>query len=141
MHLLPMLQEASSQLTPEQQQAMGAAGAVIGGIVFLIWLAVLLVGIISLWKLFTKAGQPGWAAIVPIYNIIVLLQIVGKPVWWIVLLCIPFVNFIIAILLCISLAKSFGKEAGFGIGLAFLGIIFLPILAFGDSKYVGAQAA
>jgi hypothetical protein len=120
---------------------MGAAGAVIGGIVFLIWLAVLLVLIISTWKLFTKAGQPGWASIIPTYNIIVLLQIVGKPAWWIVLLFIPFVNFIIGILLCISLAKSFGKEAGFGIGLAFLGIIFFPILAFGDSKYVGPQAA
>ncbi len=141
MQLLPMLQEASGQLTPEQEQAIGAAGAAIGGIFALIWLAIMVIAIVSMWKIFTKAGKPGWAALIPIYNIIVLLEIVGKPLWWIVLLIIPFVNFVILILLCLGLAKSFGKEAGFGIGLAFLGFIFFPILAFGDAKYVGPQAS
>ena len=93
------------------------------------------------WKIFTKAGKPGWAAIVPIYNIIVMLEIVGRPAWWVVLMLIPFVNFVVAILVSIDLAKSFGKSAGFGIGLAFLGIIFAPILAFGDAEYHGPAAA
>lgn len=136
-----MLQSASSQLTPEQEQAIGAAGAAVGGVIAIIYLAVIVIAVISLWKIFTKAGEPGWAAIVPIYNLIVLIKIVGKPLWWIVLLIIPCVNFIILILLCIELAKAFGKGGGFGIGLAFLSPIFLPILAFGDARYVGTKTA
>lgn len=136
-----MLQSASSQLTPEQEQAIGAAGAAVGGVIAIIYLAVIVIAVISLWKIFTKAGEPGWAAIVPIYNLIVLIKIVGKPLWWIVLLIIPCVNFIILILLCIELAKAFGKGGGFGIGLFFLSPIFLPILAFGDARYVGTKTA
>lgn len=86
---------------------------------------------------FTKAGQPGWAFLIPIYDIIVMLQIVGKPLWWIVLFLIPGVNFVMAIILVFLLAKSFGKGPGFALGLIFLGIIFLPILAFGDARYQG----
>ena len=97
--------------------------------------------IVALWKVFTKAGQPGWASIIPIYNLYVWCKIVGRPWWWILLMLIPFVNFIIAIILCIDMAKSFGKGAGFGIGLALLGIIFLPILGFGSAQYQGAAAA
>jgi hypothetical protein len=107
----------------------------------ILYLAVIVFIIASLWKVYEKADQPGWAAIVPIYNIIVLLQIVGRPLWWIVLLLIPIVNIIIAIIVNIDLAKSFGKEAGFGIGLALLGIIFYPILGFGDAEYEGPAAA
>lgn len=104
-------------------------------------LIITIVMVVALWKIFTKAGQPGWAAIIPIYNVIVLLQIVGRPLWWIVLLFIPVVNFVIAIIMAIDLAKSFGKGAGFGVGLALLNIIFYPILAFGDAKYEGPAAA
>ena len=136
-----MLQSASSQLTPEQEQAIGAAGAAVGGVIAIIYLAVIVISVISLWKIFTKAGEPGWAAIVPIYNLIVLIKIVGKPLWWIVLLIIPCVNFIILILLSLELAKAFGKSGGFGIGLALLSPIFLPILAFGDARYVGTKTA
>jgi Family of unknown function (DUF5684) len=93
--------------------------------------------IIAMWKVFTKAGKPGWASLVPIYNTIVLLEIIGKPVWWFLLLMIPCVNIIIAFIVCIELAKSFGKEAGFGIGLALLGVIFFPILGFGSARYIG----
>jgi len=88
-----------------------------------------------MWKIFTKAGQPGWAAIIPIYNIVVLLQVVKKPVWWILLMLIPLVNFIILILVFVELAKVFGKGAGFGVGLILLGFIFMPMLAFGDAQY------
>jgi hypothetical protein len=106
------------------------------GLVFmLIWLAVVVLVIASLWRVFTKAGEPGWAAIVPIYNLIVVLKIAGKPLWWIVLFLIPLVNFVMLILTTIGLAQNFGKGAGFGLGLAFLAPIFYPILAFGDAEY------
>jgi hypothetical protein len=97
--------------------------------------------IAALWKVFTKAGEPGWAAIVPIYNAIVLLKISGKPLWWIILLFIPFVNFIIGILAALGLSEKFGKGAGFGIGLAFLPFVFYPILGFGSATYVGPKTA
>ena len=87
--------------------------------------------------MFAKANEPGWACIIPIYNIIVLLKITGKPIWWIVLFLIPIVSLVASILICISLAKSFGKSAGYGIGIALLGFIFVPMLGFGDAKYMG----
>ena len=106
-------------------------------IVLLIYLAVIALMIVSLWRVFTKAGQPGWACIVPIYNIIVMLQIADKPLWWIILFFIPIANIIIPIMVNIAIAEKFGKGAGFGIGLSFLGFIFFPILAFGDAQYSG----
>ena len=125
-------------MNEDQYSEAGQKAALIGGAIgALIALFVLLIVVISAWKIFTKAGQPGWAAIVPFYNVIVLLQIVGKPLWWIVLLIIPGVNFVVAIIVMLALAERFGKGAGFGIGLAFLGIIFFPILAFGDARYQG----
>ncbi|MBR9975073.1 MAG: signal peptidase I [Bacteroidetes bacterium] len=100
-------------------------------------LVILAFYVVCLWKVFEKAGQPGWAAIVPIYNIVILLQIVGRPTWWVILMLIPCVNIIIALLVYLDLARVFGKGAGFGVGLFLLGIIFLPILAFGDAEYTG----
>jgi uncharacterized membrane protein YhaH (DUF805 family) len=112
------------------------AGAAAGlGVMAIIYCALLLLVIAALWKIFTKAGKPGWAALIPIYNIIVLLEIAGKPAWWVILFLIPFVNFIVAIIVSIAVAKNFGKGTGFGVGLAFLGFIFGPILAFGDAQY------
>ncbi len=96
--------------------------------------------IASLWIVFTKAGQPGWACLIPIYNLYIMCKIAGKPGWWLLLMLIPFVNFIIAIMLCIALAEKFGKGAGFGVGLALLGVVFFPILAFGDARYQGTPA-
>ena len=98
-------------------------------------LAIVLFMIICMWKVFTKAGKPGWAILVPIYNFIVLLQIAGKPWWWFFLMLIPLVNLIIIIIVYIEIAKAFGYGAGFAIGMLLLGIIFWPILAFGSSKY------
>ena len=109
-------------------------------IAVIVGLAVWVFIIASLWKVFTKAGQPGWACLIPIYNIYIMCKIAGKPGWWLLLMLIPFVNFIIAIMLCIAIAEKFGKGTGFGIGLALLGIIFFPILAFGDARYQGAPA-
>jgi len=96
--------------------------------------------IVAMWKVFTKAGQPGWASLIPIYNVYIWCKIVGRPGWWVILMLIPFVNFIILIILSIDMAKSFGKGVGFGLGLAFLGIIFLPILGFGSAQYQGPSA-
>ncbi|MBE9609108.1 DUF5684 domain-containing protein [Chitinilyticum piscinae] len=107
-------------------------GALIGVIIYL----AIIVGIVAgFWKTYTKAGKPGWASIVPIYNFIVLLEIVKKPLWWIVLLLIPLVNFVALIMIYLELAKKFGKGAGFGIGLVFLPFIFVPMLGFGDAEY------
>jgi hypothetical protein len=101
----------------------------------LLWLAVIVLVVASIWIVFTKAGQPGWACIVPIYNVIVLLQIARKPLWWIILMLIPLVNIVIGILVVIEIAKNFGKSAGFGIGLLVLPFVFYPILAWGDARY------
>ncbi len=118
----------------------GSSGA--GGVVVLIiYLAIIALTIASFWVIFTKAGKPGWAAIVPIYNLIVLLEIAGKPAWWIVLFLIPIVSFIILIIVNIEVAKAFGKGTGFGIGLSFLGVVFYPMLAFGDATYQGTPAS
>lgn len=93
--------------------------------------------IIAMWKVYEKAGKPGWAAIIPIYNMIVLLEIVGKPKWWILLFLIPFVNYVFIIWTYNMLSKSFGKDEAFTVGLVLLNIVFFPILAFGDAEYKG----
>lgn len=99
--------------------------------------------IIAMWKIFTKAGKPGWASIVPIYNVVVMFQIIGLNPWLLLLYLIPVVNFVVAIVFSIMqasrLSKAFGKGTGFALGLFFLNPIFLLILGFGDSKYVGIQ--
>lgn len=89
----------------------------------------------SQWKIFKKAGKKGWASIVPIYNIIVLLEIVKKPVWWLVFLLIPFVNIVFAIWITNLLSIRFGKDEGFTIGLIFLPFIFYPLLGMSKVKY------
>jgi hypothetical protein len=104
-------------------------------ILILIYIALVLFVIVSLWKVFVKAGQPGWGILIPIYNIYLLLQIAGRPGWWLILYLIPFVNLVIGIIVAIDIAKNFGKETIFGVGLFFLGFIFYPILAFGRAEY------
>jgi len=118
--------------------AAGAAGATI---YVIISLAVGLLVVIGMWLIFSKAGKPGWAAIIPLYNIYVLLQVVGRPGWWLILFFIPFVNLIVGILVFVDLAKSFGKSGGYAVGLIFLSFIFIPMLGFGSAKYVGPAAA
>ncbi len=95
-----------------------------------------LLTIVSLWITVQKAGGPGWSQIIPIYNLIVLLQIAGKPVWWILLiLFIPIVNLIFYIMMLHGISTCFGKSAVFTVGLFFLPFVFFPILAFGEAKY------
>lgn len=120
--------------------AGAAAGSAIVFVILLIELALVVLIVAGLWKMFTKAGKPGWAAIVPIYNMIVMLEIIGRPLWWILLLLIPCVNIIFAVIIYIDLAKSFGKDVAWGIGMILLPFIFIPLLGFGDAKYVGPVA-
>jgi hypothetical protein len=111
------------------------SGVAAGVVIFVI--AVAVITIAAMWKVFTKAGEEGWKAIIPIYNYYVLLKIVGRPGWWLLLYFIPVVNLIIAIIVLNDLSKSFGKGVGFTFGLFFLLPIFILILGFGDARYVG----
>ncbi len=107
------------------------------GATMVVSLIILAVTIIAFWKIFTKAGKPGWACIVPIYNLVVEFQIAGMNPWLILLMLVPIANIVVAIMLYINLAKAFGKGTGFAVGLIFLNFIFMLILAFGDAEYVG----
>jgi hypothetical protein len=109
-----------------------------GPVFWICEIAFIVLMVAAMWKMFSKAGQPGWAAIIPIFNTYVLCKVAGRPGWWLILLLIPFVNLIIWIILCIDIAKNFGKGAGFGIGLILLPFIFFPILGFGSAQYQGA---
>jgi len=107
----------------------------------ILWLLLVVIYIISMWVVFDKAGQPGWASIVPIYNMWVLAEIGGKPGWWGLAACfvgfVPFVGWImsliLAIMISIGVAETFGRGVVFGLGLCFLGFIFYPILAFSSN--------
>ena len=103
----------------------------------LIYLAVIVLEIASVWMVFQKAGQQGWASIIPIYNTIVWLRIIGRPWWWLLLFLIPGVNLVLLIIAMLDLAKSFGKSTGFAVGLILLSFIFIPIVGFGDARYLG----
>ena len=110
-------------------------------ILWLLYVAFIVVYLVAAWIVYTKAGEEGWKALIPIYNVWVLLKIVGRPGWWLILFLIPFVNFVIWIIVSIDLAKSFGKGTGFALGLIFFAPIFYMILAFGDATYRGPAAA
>lgn len=116
-------------------QESGGGGGLIFAITSLIALAFILVIIIGNWKLFEKAGQPGWACLIPIYNIYVMLQIAGMGAIWLVAFFLPFLNFIAAIMLCMRLARAFGQSALVGVAMIFLPFIIIPMLAFGDAQY------
>jgi len=108
-----------------------------GPVFWICYSIVIILMIAAIWKVFSKAGQPGWAAIIPIVNLYFLCKVAGRPGWWLILMLIPFVNLIIFIILDIDIAKKFGKGAGFGIGLLLLPFIFFPILGFGSAQYQG----
>jgi uncharacterized membrane protein len=120
-------------LAQQQPQEGGLLPALLGLVFGILVIA-------AMWRIFTKAGRPGWVALIPIYNTIVLLEIVGRPWWWLLLMLIPFVNFVVAFIIYNDLAKSFGKGTGFMLGLVFLSFIFFPILGFGNARYLGPAA-
>jgi hypothetical protein len=134
--------------TGDSAAALGVFGAFFA-VYMIVVLAVAVVGIIGLWKTFVKAGQPGWAAIIPIYNFYILLKVIGRPTWWLALLLLAIVPFVgpialmvVYIVIALDVAKSFGKSPAFGIiALWLFSIVGYLILGFGDAKYVGPAAA
>jgi hypothetical protein len=108
---------------------------------WIVYLAIAVLVIAGWWMMFTKAGEAGWKAIIPIYDFIILLKIVGREWWWVLLWLIPIVGFVVWIIVSLDLAKSFGRGTGFAIGLIFLPFIFAPILGFGSDTYRGPAAS
>ena len=118
------------------------SGAAIIGILLLIMLGMIFVvfvlvalTLLGLWKVFVKAGKPGWGALIPVYNRVALLEMVHMPLWWIVLFMIPVVNIVLYVLLAHRLAVVFGRGWGYAVGLIFLPFIFYPVLGLGDAEY------
>jgi hypothetical protein len=107
----------------------------------LIFVAVGIFMVASIWKVFSKAGEPGWASLIPFYSTYLWIKIAGKPGWWMILLAVPLVNVVMTILISVGIAERFGKSQGYGIGLAFLGFIFYPLLGFGDARYMPQKYA
>lgn len=123
-------------------QDSGNLLAAFSSVMALLFWAVVAIVIIGGWKVFEKAGQPGWAILIPIYNLYVMLRIAGRPGWWLILYLIPLVNLIIMIIVALDIAKAFGQSSAFGFFLLFLfcGIGYL-ILGFGDYRYQGAPVS
>jgi hypothetical protein len=124
--------------------AAGGMAAIFGGIggccCGLIWLALVVAIIAGFWKVFVKAGEPGWAAIVPIYNAIILLKIAGKPIWWIVLMFVPLLNIVILFLVDDAVAKRFGKSTGFAIVMLIFPYVGYPMLGFSKTTVYNPSA-
>ena len=97
----------------------------------------LVVWIAAAWRVYAKAGAPGWTCLIPFYNLVVLLEIAHRPGWWLFLLFLPYVGIIFYVIVLVDVARWFGKGIGFGLGLAFLSPVFFPILGFGSAVYEG----
>jgi hypothetical protein len=131
--------DPSYTTTAATQTAADPVATMIMGVVYLAIIALMLV---AMWKIFVKAGRPGWAALIPIYNAYVMLKIVGRPGWWLLLFIVPFVGFVVSIILAIDTAKVFGRSTVFGVvGLWLFSIVGYAILAFGKDQYHGPAAA
>ncbi len=104
-------------------------------LILFVYFAIIFFQIAAVWIMYNKADMPGWACLVPIYNFYILMKIAGRPGWWLLLLFIPLVDIVVYIIINLDIANNFGKGLAFGIGLIFLPVIFIPILAFGDARY------
>lgn len=118
-----------------------AASVGIGTMVvsYVISLIILILTLVGYWKMFVKAGKPGWASIIPFYNMYCMYDIAWGSGWMFLLTFVPCVNFVITIMMCFKLAKAYGQGTGFGFGLLFFPTIFALILGFGKAEYVGPQ--
>ena len=105
-----------------------------------VWLGLTVMLIVAMWRIFAKAGVPGWVSLIPVYNLVKMLHITGRSGWWILGMFVPFLGVFVAIRLVFDLASAFGRGVGFGFGLLLLAPIFIPILGFGDARYVGRAA-
>lgn len=132
--------DSSYSYSSSGDPAAAAAALVFSLCYMLFMLGFAAIFVAGLWKIFSKAGKPGWAALVPIYNMVVLMQVVGRPAWWVILFFVPGANIIVQIITSLDLAKVFGKGSGYGIGLILLPGIFHVMLGFGKSVYVGTGA-
>ncbi len=144
---MPSFSSIAQAATPFSTLAAAASEVVhldptmIAGIVLAILVAfaigLVLIGLIiaGQWKIYQKAGYPGWTAIVPFYNCVIQLRMTNRPLWWVVLLFVPIVNIVLFVLMTRRTAGVFGKGTGFTLGLIFLPFIFYPILGFGKASY------
>ena len=129
----------------DQNEGLFAVFAFLGafaGIVIVLYSALMILLIVSQWKIFSKAGQPGWACLIPFYNIYVYNKIIKRPGWWMLLYflaIVPIIGLIAVVVIAVMdtqrLSKAFGKGIEYTIGLIFLGFIFYPLLAFGSAEY------
>lgn len=119
-------------------QGAGDGGGIAGALSAIVYLVIIVVVIAGMWKTFEKAGQPGWGALIPIYNTYLLLKIGGNPWWYLLLMLIPLVNILVVAKMSIDVAKGFDQGLGFGLALWLLPFVFFPLLGFGEYEYVGA---
>ncbi len=119
---------------------VASSAGVFAGTWLIIYLIIAIVVLAGIWKTFQKANRPGWAAIIPIYNLYTLVKVAGRDGWWVILYFIPLVNIVIHIIVSVDVAKAFGKSDVFGIfGLWLFSFVGYPMLGFGDATYHGAQ--
>ena len=117
--------------------AAASAGVMLVYSIFVLVIAVLT--LVAMWKIFVKAGKPGWACLIPFYNMYCMYDIAWGNGWLFLLTFITCVGFVFAIIMLFKLAKAFGQGTGFGFGLLFLNTIFVLILGFGKAEYIGPQ--
>ncbi len=110
-------------------------------IVSIISLIISIIFVIGEWKAFKKAGKPGWAALIPIYNNIIMLEIADLPLWYLLLYLVPFANIYVIFKTFIEFAQKYGKSTGFGVAMVFFPYIFMPIIGFGSAQYIGVKDA
>lgn len=125
-----------SYLVAQFSSTSGSSGGTADLVIMLALLAVMLLTIAGMWRVFSKAGQPGWGCLVPIYNVYLMCRIAGRPGWWLIMFFLPVVNIIFSIMVVVGMAKNFGKGAGYAIGLLLLPFPFYPMLGFGGAQYL-----
>ena len=114
-----------------------SGGGIVAVVVSLVMAAMFIACLVGIWKMFKKAGQPGWGSLIPFYNVYLLLKIAEKPGWWLVLFVIPIVNLYALVVVSINIAKAFGKGIGFAIGLMILNVPLYAFLGLSKAQYVG----
>lgn len=126
--------------TVQYSTEVDGGGLLAGGLMTVIYLAVVVAAVVAMWKMFEKAEEEGWKSLIPFYNTYTLFRIAGRNGWGFLLLLVPFVNVVVLLVVAIDLAKHFGKSATFGVvGLWLFSIVGYMILGFGDAKYVGPK--
>ena len=121
--------------------AYAAAASGVSAVYVILSLAISVLTLVAMWKLFVKAGKAGWKCLIPFYNTYCLYDIAWGNGWLFLLMFVPCVNVVVGIMMLFKLAKAFGQGTGFGFGLLFLNTIFILILGFGSAEYVGPQVS